>query len=97
MRSTRRFPKTLRAVKRTGSTQGAIGEALRADIVTAIGDRAHPISQFLECEVFLHQQGYDFGEAYLGALYRAAATPSWNIAVWARPTSAVRRSASEPC
>jgi hypothetical protein len=71
---TRRFDKTLEAVNRADTTQGAIGDALRADMTADTeGPHARRVSQFEDCEAFLSENGHEFDAKYLRALYQAAA------------------------
>jgi hypothetical protein len=76
--ATTKFNKTLQAVRETGATQAAIGDALRADIhATGEPDQGHAdqaVDSFEECAALLREQGYDYDADYLRQLYRAAAT-----------------------
>jgi len=74
---TSQFPNTLRALRGTGTDQGGIGDALRADVIADIqrpGEaRAQDYNYFDDCKAFLRTKGYEFDAAYLRALYRASA------------------------
>jgi hypothetical protein len=76
MAKTRRFQRTLSAVKRAGATQGEIGDALRGDIIADLatdGNPIHRLGYFGECEIFLRSKGYVFDGEYLRQLYRVSA------------------------
>ena len=76
MATAKRFQGTLSAVKSAGTTQGAIGDALRGDIIADLGaggEPRHGIGYFDECETFLRGKGFVFDANYLRHLYRASA------------------------
>jgi hypothetical protein len=61
-------------VNQAGTTQGGIGDALRADMTADTeGPHARSVSQFEDCEAFLGENGHEFDAKYLRALYQAAA------------------------
>lgn len=76
MAKTKRFQRTIAAVKRAGATQGDIGDALRGDIIADVAGGAELIQgvdYFEECQIYLRGKGYVFDGEYLRQLYRVSA------------------------